>query len=453
MMTLRILDSHWTPFAKALCARRDVESAGVILAERLRGGQVLLARHLRTVPDNGYEVRRIDQLRIAPLALNRLIRRARDGAMSVLTVHTHPNSERPWFSKADDIGDARLMPSLFAQMPGPHGSIVVAGNTREPVARLWSEPGRKVDVALRIVGKTIQTHSMVPTALGRLWFDRQALALGDAGQRTLRSLHVGIVGLGGTGSVAFAQLVHLGVGRITAIDGDRVEHSNVSRIIGSTAADAGVSWKVDVSARYAASLGFGANVQVKRGHLGLDVSVEDVEGCDLVLSCVDRHLPRALLNRLAYARGVPVIDMGSAFRVDKSGRVTAGAGRVVIVGPDRRCLACWGHIDPDRLRIESLSEEARASQAAEGYVDGADIPQPSVVAFNTTIAGAAVVEVLRLVTQYGGAGYPPMRLGFDFIEGTVRRNTLPSDGSCTICSGPKPGHASVNLKSDEGEFV
>ena len=158
-MTLRILESQWTPFAEALCARRDVESAGVILAERLRGGQVLLARQLLQVPDDGYLIRRSDQLRIAPLALNRLMRPAREGAMSVLTVHTHPRSNRPWFSTADDVGDSRLMPSLFAQMPGPHGSIVIAGDTREPTARLWSERGTTVDLVLRIVGKTVRTHT------------------------------------------------------------------------------------------------------------------------------------------------------------------------------------------------------------------------------------------------------------------------------------------------------
>ena len=452
-MILRILESQWTSFVDALCARRDMESAGVVLAERLQGNQVLLARHLLPVPDDGYVIRRNDQLRIDPVALNRLIRPARDGAMSVLTVHTHPRSNRPWFSMADDAGDSRLMPALFAQMPGPHGSIVIAGDTREPAARLWSEPGTTVDLVLRIVGKTIRTHTLAHTALGEPWFDRQALALGEAGQRVLRSLHAVIVGLGGTGSVVFAQLVHLGVGRITIIDDDRVENSNISRIIGAMVRDAGVTKKVDVAARYAASLGLGTHVEVIRGRLGGNVSVEDVEGCDLVLSCVDRHLPRALLNRLAYARAIPVIDMGSAFRVDVSGRVTAGAGRVVIVGPDRRCLACWGHIDPDRVRIESLSVPERASQAAEGYVEGVDIPQPSVVAFNTTIAGAAVVELIRLVTHYAGVDDPPMRLSFDFLKGTVRRNVLPSEGSCTICLRRKPADARLKLNLAERELA
>ena len=73
-MILRIFESQWTSFVDVLCARRDMESAGVVLAERLQGNQVLFARHLLRVPDDGYVIRRNDQLRIDPVALNRLIR-------------------------------------------------------------------------------------------------------------------------------------------------------------------------------------------------------------------------------------------------------------------------------------------------------------------------------------------------------------------------------------------
>ena len=435
-MKLRILESQWTPFVNALCARRDVETAGIILAEPLQGGAVLLARHLVIVPNEGYVNRRADQLRIDPVAFNRLIRPARDRGLCVITVHTHPGSGLPWFSAADDTGDSRLMPSLFAQMPGPHGSVVLAGDTGTPMARVWNDAGCKTEVQINVVGKTLRIPTLAPGILDQNWFDRQRLALGDEGQRALRSLHIAIVGLGGTGSISFVQLVHLGVGRITVIDGDLVTNSNVSRILGARSHDAGNAWKVDVAARYAESVALGTEVNVIRGQLGADVSVSEIEGCDIVLSCVDQHLPRALLNRLAYEKAIPTIDMGNVFRTNASGRVTAGAGRVVIVGPERRCLACWGHIDPDRIRMEALDPAERARQAEDGYVDGADVPQPSVIAFNTTVAGAAVIELLRLVTHYAGEDDPPMRLSFDFLTGTVRRNALPLpslDACCTIC--------------------
>lgn len=430
-MKMKILASDWRPFVDNLCARTDVESAGIILAERLYDG-TLLARQLTPLADAAYAIRQRNRIRIDPIALNRLVRPARERGLSVLTAHTHPGADEAWFSTADDLGDSVLMPSLFAQMDGPHGSLVIATNSLAVAARAWIAPEDPTSVALHLVGRTLRVLASDGEQVEQEWFDRQRLALGEAGQRVLRQIHVGIVGLGGTGSATFTQLVHLGVGHITVIDGDRVETTNISRIIGARTADAGVTWKVDVAARYAANVGLGTAVTIHRGHLGTDISPSILDGCDAVFSCVDTHLPRALLNRLAYEKAVLLFDMGSAFRMF-AGTPLEGAGRVVVTGPGRPCLACWGHIDPNRIRNESLPPDERLRQQAEGYVAGADVPQPSVVAFNTQVSGAAVVEFLRCVTEFAGADDPPDRLSFDFGSGSVRRNRLAGDRGCKIC--------------------
>ena len=432
-MRLRILESHWAAFAQALCARQDVETAGVILAERI-APDVLLGREFTLVPESGYAIRQPDRIRIDPVALNRLIRPARDRGLSVFTIHTHPGAREPWFSKADDIGDSVLMPSLFAQTDGPHGSLVVAGDTRIPVARAWQEPGACIGIDVQVIGRVLRVMPGERPEHSHEWFDRQRLALGEHGQQILRRLHVGVCGAGGTGSVTFAQLVHLGIAEITVIDGDMVEASNASRIIGATTSDICVTSKVNVLARYAQSTGLGTKVNAIRGRFGADVSVRALERCDAIFSCVDRHAPRALLNRLAYEKAILLFDMGSAFRVCSEGRIESSGGRVVIAGPDRPCLACWGHIDPNRIRIESLPPAERAREAADGYIAGADVPQPSVIAFNTQIAGTAVVEFLRTVTQFAGTCDPPLRLAVDFEAGTVRRNRLAGARVCSICS-------------------
>lgn len=447
-MILRVLESLWAPFAAALAERHDVETAGIILAERIGGGDVLIARELLPVPAEGYQIRRADRLRIDPVALNRLVRPARERSLSVLTIHTHPQSRAPWFSYADDAGDARLMPSLFSQIPGPHGSLVLAGETGAAVGRVWRSQEEPAEgLAVHVIGEALQIHPAFPSAAGAdQWWDRQKLALGPDGQAVLAALHIGIVGLGGTGSVVLAQVAHLGVGRITVVDGDRVESSNVSRIIGATAQDAGVSWKVDVAARYANQLGLGARVRVLRGHLGNGgLPASDLESCDILISCVDTHTPRVLLNRLSYERQIPLIDLGSAFRVAPAGEVIGSAGRVVVAGPGKPCLACWGHLDPERLRIEALPAAERLALAREGYIDGADLAQPSVIAFNTAVAGLAVVELLRLVTRFAGAEAPPLRLGIDFATGVVRRNRVQRREECRICSG---GGAMVGARAD-----
>lgn len=432
-MRLRVLESQWSPFAETLCAREDVETAGIILAERV-AADVLIARELALVPDEGYAIRQVDRIRIDPIAFNRLVRPARERGLSIFTIHTHPGTQEPWFSQADDIGDGVLMPSLFAQTEGPHGSLVVAGDTRMPVARAWRQPGSSSGIDIQIVGKVLRVMPGERPADSREWFARQRLALGEHGQQILRRLHVGVCGAGGTGSVTFAQLVHLGLGEITVIDGDMVEASNVSRILGARTSDIGVSWKVDVLARYAETVGFGTKVNAIRGRFGVDVPGSALEACDAIFSCVDRHAPRALLNRLSYQKAILLLDMGSAFRVSSEGNIVSSGGRVVVSGPGRPCLACWGHIDPNRIRIECLPPEEREREAAEGYIAGADVPQPSVIAFNTQVAGMAVVEFLRTVTQFAGACDPPLRLGVDFEAGTVRRNGLAGERVCSICS-------------------
>jgi hypothetical protein len=93
------------------------------------------------IPPEGYLIRCKDQLQLDPITLNRTIRPARDRGLSVITVHTHPGSTQPWFSDADDRGDARLMPSLFHQMAGPHGWISNMRGSRMRMQPDTARPG------------------------------------------------------------------------------------------------------------------------------------------------------------------------------------------------------------------------------------------------------------------------------------------------------------------------
>lgn len=271
-----------------------------------------------------------------------------------------------------------------------------------------------------------------PTAIPEPWFARQELALGARGQSDLRGIRAGVAGLGGIGSLVSLQLAHLGIGELVLLDGDTVDASNLSRVAGATRDDVGQTLKVEVAARYAEELGLVTRVERHSDFIGPQ-HTSLLASCDVIMSCVDLQTPRAMLNRVAYKWLVPVIDLGTAFRVDRAGAIVGDAGRVVIVGPGRPCLACWGHLDPHALRTEALSTEDRECGIRAGYIDGAVAAQPSVVAFNTFVAGAGVVELLRLVTAFAGVETPPNRLAFSFTEGTVRRNTLAPNQRCEIC--------------------
>jgi molybdopterin/thiamine biosynthesis adenylyltransferase len=446
-MKLRITEHHWTALCRDLLARKDVETGGLLLGEPIETptGTIIAARDARVVADDAYLIRRRDQISIDPVALNRLTRPALDRGWSVFTIHTHPGASEPWFSAADDAGDSRLMPSLKSRIPeAPHGSLVLVDNG-SAVARVFDEHAASHPIDLQVVGRTLATPNP-PQAIDEPWFSRQALALGARGQSQLRRLRVGVVGLGGIGSLVSLQLAHLGVGELVLLDGDLVEASNLSRIAGATKGDVGRSYKVDVAARYAESVGLVQKVEPHRKFIVL-AHEQLLASCDVIVSCVDLQSPRAMLNRLAYRWYVPVIDLGTVFRVDAVGVIIADAGRVVIIGPGRPCLGCWGHLDPHALRTEALSSADRESEIRAGYIEGAVEAQPSVMAFNTLVAGAGVGELVRLATAFAGAGSPPLRLAFSFAEGTVRRNALSGNSRCEICG---VGSARESAESEYG---
>jgi len=433
-MHIRVDERQWANLSSSLLAEKHLESAGILLGEVIGTGaeRVIAVRETKLVPDDGYEIRRPDQLRISPLTLNRLVRPARERGWSVLTIHTHGAQSPPQFSWADDQGDARLMPSFSSLIPGvPHGSMVLS-STGEVTARLFDGHADPAFVGISVVGRRLQ-RLVRAEEFDEPWFHRQRLALGGAGQAQLRRLRVAVVGAGGIGSVVAIELCHLGVGELLLVDGDVLEASNVSRVLASRVADVSRMPKVDLAARYIVESGLPVRVQVIEEPLN-EHNVEALATADVILSCVDRHRPRALLNRLAYRALVPVIDTGTAFRIGVAGQLTGAAGRVVVVGPGRPCLNCWGHISPDALRVEALPQEERQALAAEGYVSGADVPEPSVVAFNAAVASHAVIELMRLVTGFAGADDPPDRLAFSFADGTVRRNRLAERHPCAICA-------------------
>lgn len=432
-MKMRIESSMWERLKADLLADQELETAAVLIAEPMGTPDqaVLVVREASLVPDDGYLCRRTDQISIDPVAMNRLTRPARDRGWSVFTIHTHPGACEPWFSRADDAGDARLMPSFSRLVPGvPHGSMVVIPDGKV-VGRTFDSGGVSSPMSVSVVGETIHRLDPINTNFDP-FFSRQRLALGDWGQAHLRRTRVGVIGLGGMGSQVALQLAHLGVGSLVLVDGDVVEASNLSRVAGACLGDVGRVPKVEVTARYARNLGLVENVE---GH---DVFFGPqhehlVASCDLVISCVDKQTPRAVLNRLSYRALLPVIDLGTAFRVADSGNMTGAAGRVVVLGPGRPCLACWGHLDADRLRMEALPASEREKEIQEGYIDGADEPQPSVIAFNTMVAGAGIVEALRILTGFSGGLDSPQRLAFSFLEGTVKRNALIRCPECGIC--------------------
>ena len=144
-MKIRIHEKIWQSLFENLWKSDDIESAGILMGELVETptGKIIVVKHAVSIPKDAYTIREINQISIDPIAFNRLIRPAKDNNWCVITIHTHPKAEDAWFSRADDIGDSKLMPSLHCQIPGlVHGSIVVVKNGHIK-ARIFKPDGKE----------------------------------------------------------------------------------------------------------------------------------------------------------------------------------------------------------------------------------------------------------------------------------------------------------------------
>ena len=125
-------------------------------------------------------------------------------------------------------------------------------------------------------------------------------------QRRLHAAHVLVVGAGGLGCPALQQLAAVGVGKITIIDDDTVDLTNIHRQILFTADDVGKP-KVEVAAARIRGLQPGIEVCELRRRLDSANAVAIVGGVDLVLDGSDSFGTKYLVADAAEITSTPLV--------------------------------------------------------------------------------------------------------------------------------------------------
>jgi hypothetical protein len=380
-----------------------------------------------------------------------LARAARLGSAAIF-VHSHPTKE-PHPSERDHVVDEQLRSVFQTRTRSPfYGSVVlqVVDGELSFTGRVWrGEESLGPVVLLREFGERFRFTSSLdaPAPMpAQAVFDRQVLAFGDAIQQLLAALHVGITGGGGTGSAIGEQLIRAGVGRITIVDPQELEYTNVTRVYGSSLAQAGDK-KTEVFEKSADRIGLGTVVkQIPRP---IDrAALQELESCDLIFCCTDDHSGRFDVSRLAYWCLVPVIDLGAA--LDPVTAAQQGIySRVDIFMPGTPCPQCTGLSDPEQMRIEGLPQDEREGLVAEGYLPGQDNPDPAVIAFTTLAASLGFAELLLRLT--GLASGAKTRLLFHVHE--RRLATVREKLTKHWCSDPLTWGAVTNGKRYLGALL
>jgi len=131
--------------------------------------------------------------------------------------------------------------------------------------------------------------------------------VGAAGQEKLAKARVLLVGVGGLGCPAALYLVGAGIGRLTLVDGGKVERSNLHRQILYTTAETG-SPKVLAAAARLRLHNPAVQISIHDGELTAGNARTLVAGHDVVLDGTDNFASRFLIHDACLALGVPLVQ-------------------------------------------------------------------------------------------------------------------------------------------------
>lgn len=150
------------------------------------------------------------------------------------------------------------------------------------------------------------------------WNSRTELLLGRERVERLLNSHVLVVGLGGVGAYAAEQLCRAGIGRMTIIDADQVQESNLNRQLPALHSTLGQAKAEVVGKRL---LDINPRLQLTILHEFLrDERTHEVliEGqFDFIVDAIDSLSPKVFLLAEAVAQGIPIVSsMGAGAKID-----------------------------------------------------------------------------------------------------------------------------------------
>ncbi len=238
-------------------------------------------------------------------------------------------------------------------------------------------------------------------------YSRQILfpGIGERGQETLLRSHAVVVGCGALGSFHAAALARAGVGRLTLIDRDYVEASNLHRQWLFEESDAAACLPKAAAARRRLA-GINSSIRVDAAIADLTASnvTELLGGADVILDGTDNFETRYLINDFAVSRKIPWVY----------GAAVASYGLAMPVLPGRSaCLRCVYPNPP---------EGAQPTCETAGVLN----------VIVSAVASIQVADALRILT---GAPLRPRITTLDLWNGGIRQIDAPErDADCPTCA-------------------
>ena len=231
--------------------------------------------------------------------------------------------------------------------------------------------------------------------------------IGGAWQIRLKRARVAVIGAGGIGSPALQYLAAAGIGRLTVVDDDRVDLSNLQRQTLFGTGDAGTR-KGDAAA--AALRRLNPHVAVTAHAVRIDAANADalLAGHDAILDGTDNFATRLAVADAALRLHIPLV---AAAVGEFEGQLGVFRGWET----DKPCYRCFTGADPETPGINC------AEQGVIGALTG-------------LMGSLAALETIRAIVPFGEDSAGKLLIA-DTLALRFRTLALPKDPGCPACAG------------------
>lgn len=355
-------------------------------------------------------------------------------------IHSHPRgSDWQALNRIDHAAEENFAAQAMALTGQPLLGMILSGADQAHSARIWQRHAPHCYQPLhaesvRVVGDQFTVTfnpNLAPAPPATDSQTRTVSAWGPTVQDTLARLHIGVIGTGSVGMIITEALARTGIGHLTLLDFDAVETVNLDRLLHATRRDARRGRaKVDIAARAARRAATHPAFRVT----ALEASVVEPAGfaaaadCDILISCVDRPWPRQVLNLLAYAHLIPVVDGGVSVTTHTRG-LRGAEWRAHIAAPGRACLECLQQYDPAHVATErdGLLDDPT-------YITGLPVDhilrrKENVFTFSLAAASAQMNQLITMVAAPAGRADTGAHL-YHLATSTIDRRESGCDQQC-----------------------
>lgn len=222
-----------------------------------------------------------------------------------------------------------LSPALVDQLAGAATTQTRPDGTA--VAALDLKSAGRIGARMACDGATIAGAALGQGIVPEQYLRNQK-TLSTDDQLVLARSAVAVVGLGGLGGIVTEMLARAGVGRLTLIDADRFEPSNLNRQVLCTLDDLG-RFKAEAATRRVAAINPAVVPTARTERIDATNASALLAGHQVVVDCLDNLPDRFVVETACRDKGIALV----------SGAVAGFCGQLTVIFPhDRGLTAIYG---------------------------------------------------------------------------------------------------------------